>query len=82
MTDLAIHHCQAISIGNHMPENSNSLTLKIQHEAYGMDRSDHYRSVQATTEITLFGLPAEVTDALIEALAKVNAAKPAETEAA
>lgn len=53
-----IHDVSGISIKQHYPSNSNSITLDIQ---CGDDGSQG-------VEVTIFGLPAHVTDALIRAL--------------
>ena len=57
MIDVAIHQAQDIRLAVRFPENANMVTLEITND-----------DGQSPAEITLFGLPEEVTQKL-EALA-------------
>lgn len=77
--DINLHRCQSIEVIRHMPANSNSITLSVVSQVW----SDG-KFVSLDNDITLFGLPSEVTDALIEKFAApglIRAATP-ELEAA
>jgi len=56
-TSMQFHSCSNLVVSQHMPENSNALSLIIR-------RADF----MAEVELTFFNMPTDLTDALIAAL--------------
>ena len=72
MTDFSIHNCKSICVNMYMPDNANCIRLLITHESSGLTHDDRYSSVITRSEITLFDLPTEVTDILLEHFGNPN----------
>ena len=61
MQSHVLHHCRNITVENHLPDNGNCLTLKVE---------QGFHEATTPTSLVFFGLPKAVTDALMAALDK------------
>lgn len=78
MTDFYIYRCKGIRVGMHMPENANCIRLEIQHTVSGRDiNAGRYSEVETRSSITLFDLPTEITDILLEHFGNPNESEEA-----
>jgi len=72
MTSINIHGATEIKINSHRPGNNNCMTLAI--------TTRNCLGHEDETEITVFGLPEAITDALINSALPRNAARVPEAK--